>query len=97
MLGGTGFVGRSLWSGWSRTAAAPAPHHRADTPAGNAKPVQSLPTVDPVECDVHDDAQLARALAGHDAVVNLVAILHGREADFQRVHVDWRGVWRRPA
>ena len=37
---------------------------------------------------MHDDAQLARLLAGCDAVVNLVAILHGSAADFERVHVE---------
>ena len=54
----------------------------------HAKAVQFLPTVDPVECDVHDDAQLSRLVAGQDAVVNLIAILHGSAADFDKVHVQ---------
>jgi NADH dehydrogenase len=37
---------------------------------------------------VHDDADLARWLAGADAVINLVAILHGSKAAFERVHVE---------
>jgi uncharacterized protein YbjT (DUF2867 family) len=41
-----------------------------------------------VECDVHDEAALTRLVAGHDAVVNLVAILHGTGAAFQRAHVE---------
>ena len=86
LLGGTGFVGRAL----CERLAGQGCEMRITVPTrrlSNAKLVQPLPTVDPVECDVHDDAQLARAVSGHDAVVNLVAILHGREADFQRVHV----------
>ena len=87
LLGGTGFVGRSLCE---RLVT-----HGADTRVtgatrrlAHAQSVQFLPTVDPVECDVHDDAQLARLLPGHDAVVNLVAILHGSAAEFERVHVQ---------
>ena len=64
----------------------------------HAKTVQFLPTVDPVECDVHDDAQLARLVAGHDAVVNLIAILHGSAADFEQgARATGRGAWPRPA
>lgn len=87
LLGGTGFVGRALCErlvlqGCEMRITV------ATRRLSNAKLVQPLPTVDPLECDVHDDAQLAHAVSGHDAVVNLVAILHGREADFQRVHVE---------
>ena len=55
--------------------------------SARARHLQTLPTVEVIEADVHDDAQLARLVAGRDAVVNLVAILHGSEADFERVHV----------
>lgn len=86
LLGGTGFVGRSVCerlverdTSMRLTV--------ATRRLANAKPVQFLPTVDPVECDVHDDAQLARLVSGHDAVVNLIAILHGSAADFEKVHV----------
>jgi NADH dehydrogenase len=37
---------------------------------------------------VHDDAQLARVVACSDAVVNLIGILHGGPADFEREHVE---------
>ena len=46
-----------------------------------------LPTVEVAAGDVHDDADLARLLRDSDAVINLVAILHGSEAEFERVHV----------
>jgi uncharacterized protein YbjT (DUF2867 family) len=88
LLGGTGFVGRSVCErlvehGGGAGVRITVPTRRLS----NAKAVQPLPTVDPVQCDVHDDAQLARVIAGHDAVINLIAILHGSGLDFERVHV----------
>lgn len=85
VLGGTGFVGRHVCEqlhrmGWRITV----PTRRAR----NAAAVQHLPRVTVLQADVHDEAQLARLLPGHDAVVNLVAILHGTEAAFDRVHVQ---------
>ena len=41
-----------------------------------------------VQADLHDDAQLARLVAGSDAVINLVAMLHGDERRFRQVHVE---------
>ena len=84
VLGGTGFVGRHVCeklqrAGWRITV----PTRRAV----NAKAVQPLPGVTVIEADVHDEKALARLLPGHDAVVNLVAILHGNEASFERTHV----------
>lgn len=84
VFGGTGFVGRHVCeklqrAGWRITV----PTRRAV----NAKAVQPLPGVTVVEADVHDEKALARLLPGHDAVVNLVAILHGNEASFERTHV----------
>lgn len=52
------------------------------------KALAVLPQVHLEEADVHDERQLARVVAGHDAVVNLVAILHGTPQEFRRVHVD---------
>ena len=43
--------------------------------------------VEVAQADVHDDADLARLLRDTDVVVNLVAILHGSDAEFERVHV----------
>lgn len=85
LLGGTGFVGRHVCEhlarlGWSMTV----PTRRA----ANASAVQHLPRLTVLEADVHDEATLRQLLVGHDAVINLVAILHGDESAFQRTHVE---------
>ena len=84
ILGGTGFVGTHLCEkltrqGWSVTV----PTRRRD----NARHLLHLPLVTVLELDVHDEAALLRTLAGHDAVVNLVAILQGDQAAFDKAHV----------
>ena len=87
VLGGTGFVGRAVCArlaARSASAVITVPTRRQQ----HANAVRSLPTVQVVQANVHDDAQLARLVAGSTAVVNLIAILHGSAADFQRVHVD---------
>lgn len=83
VMGGSGFVGRQVCEqlvrlGWKVTVATRRAHH--------AKVVQHLPGLTVQELDVHQPVALAQALAGHDAVVNLVAILHGSPAAFDRVH-----------
>ncbi|MDO9436333.1 complex I NDUFA9 subunit family protein [Hydrogenophaga sp.] len=85
VLGGTGFIGRHVCEklhreGWTITV----PTRRAV----NAMRVQHLPRVTVIETDVHEPGQLLDVLSGHDAVVNLVAILHGSEGEFERVHVE---------
>ena len=87
VLGGTGFVGRSLCEalverGGSQRLLVPTRR------LSHGRSVQMLPLVDLVQADVHDDATLERLLAGCDAVVNLVAILHGSEAAFEAAHVS---------
>ncbi|MEP6971620.1 MAG: complex I NDUFA9 subunit family protein, partial [Betaproteobacteria bacterium] len=49
--------------------------------------VALLPWVDVIEADIHDEMDLTHLVRGHDAVVNLVAILHGDAAAFDHVHV----------
>ena len=53
----------------------------------NARHVQSLPLVDVIVANVHVESELVALMAGVDAVVNLVAILHGSQTDFTRAHV----------
>lgn len=88
ILGGTGFVGRVLCERLVERFAGEACRLTVPTRRlQHGKPLLTLPTIQLVEADVHDDAQLARLVAGQDVVINLVAILHGRPADFERVHV----------
>ena len=89
LLGGTGFVGRSVCDtlversgGAGQRVVVP-----TRTPA-RAKHLQLLPTVQLVAADVHDETELAQLVRGADAVVNLVAILHGDDAAFRRVHIE---------
>ena len=84
VLGGTGFVGahvceKLVREGWHVTV----PTRRRS----NASHLQPLPTLTVLEMDVHNEAALTQAVAGHDAVVNLVAILHGSQADFNKAHL----------
>ena len=89
VLGGTGFVGRSACARLvTRAGAAGGRLAVATRRAAAARCVQLLPTVEVIEADVHDTRQLNRLVQGRDAVINLVAILHGSAAEFQRVHVD---------
>lgn len=90
VLGGSGFIGRHL-------AEALVEHgHTLLVPTRRRERVKHLillPTIDVVEADVHDDEALGRLVAGSDAVVNLVGILHSRPGspygpDFARVHVE---------
>ena len=86
VLGGTGFVGRALCEKLSERSPSDrivVPTRRV--PRGNG--VRLLPTVDLMVGDVNDPATLARCVAGSDVVVNLVAILHGSRAQFERAHV----------
>ena len=52
-----------------------------------ASAVQHLPLVTVQVADIHNPDTLAQLVAGHDVVINLVAILHGNEAAFERAHV----------
>jgi uncharacterized protein YbjT (DUF2867 family) len=84
VLGGTGFVGGHVCEKLARlNVRVTVPTRRRN----NAQSIQSLPMVDVLEANIHDPTALAALVAGHDAVINLVAILHGDEAAFERAHV----------
>lgn len=89
ITGGTGFVGRHvcelLAARWPQARLVVPTRRRA---AGAAKALAVLPNVDLLEADVHDPAALPGLLQGADALVHLVAILHGTAEAFQRVHVQ---------
>lgn len=87
ITGGTGFVGRSVCEALAAADAGcrlVVPTRRL----ANGRTVVTLPTVDLVEADVHSTDEMAALLQGADALVHLVAILHGSADAFDRVHVQ---------
>jgi uncharacterized protein YbjT (DUF2867 family) len=84
VLGGTGFVGSHVCEKLIRAGLRVTVLTRR---ARNARAIQHLPALTVLECDIHNEAALTLAFSGVDAVVNLVAVLHGSAAAFERVHV----------
>ena len=84
VLGGSGFVGRHVCEALNRAGIS----MTVVTRRLPARSVQMLPLVTVVQADVHDPRALAALLPGHDAVINLVAILHGDRHAFDKVHVQ---------
>ena len=85
VLGGTGFVGRHICAKLAaQQISLTVPTRRR----GRAGSLITLPQLRLVEADIHDRTQLQRLVAGHDAVINLVAILQGTQTAFERVHVE---------
>lgn len=88
ILGGTGFLGRALLAQLvERSGGAGGRLVVPTRRLQRGRAILSLPTVELREADVCDESQLAGCLRGAQAVVNLVAILHGSAADFERLHV----------
>ncbi|RZJ12288.1 MAG: complex I NDUFA9 subunit family protein [Haliea sp.] len=86
ILGGTGFVGRHLCEKlaarqWRATV--------VTRRLSSARHLQMLPMVDVAEVGKADGNELVSLMAGHDAVVNLVAILHGDVQAFETAHVQF--------
>lgn len=86
VIGGSGFVGRHLCQQLAARG------YRVRVPTRErerAKALTMLPTVELMVADVHDPAALAAAVAGCDAVINLVGVLHdaGGARGFQAAHV----------
>ena len=90
IVGGSGFIGYQLAARLSaRNARVIVPSRRVT----RARHVLLLPTVELRQADPHDDADLDALMAGCDAVVNLVGVLHGRWGapygpEFARAHVE---------
>lgn len=87
VTGGSGYVGRAVCEGLSRRW----PGARIVVPTRHpihARSVMTLPNVDVLTLQVSDPVTLPGLLRGADALVHLVAILHGSEHSFGQVHVQ---------
>ncbi|MEP4039411.1 complex I NDUFA9 subunit family protein [Pseudophaeobacter sp.] len=89
IYGGSGFVGRYIArrmakDGWRVRVAVRRPNE-----AMHVKPYGAPGQVEPVLCNIRDDASVAAAMQGADAVVNCVGVLnaHGKNT-FEAVQVD---------
>jgi len=86
IIGGAGFVGRSI----ADQACAAGHRVRVVTRSRpRARELTVLPTLEVVVADVNGDAGLERALDGMDAVINLSGVLYPRRgSSFQQVHAE---------
>jgi NADH dehydrogenase len=86
VFGGTGFVGHSLVAQLVNAG------HSVVVPVRDREKAKQLAMQPAVRVEPYNserDDELARAMAGSDAVINLVGILHERKrGDFERVHVE---------
>lgn len=87
VLGGSGFVGRHICH---QLAARGYRVRVATRNRERAKQLILLPTVDVVTANVQDPQALHEVLAGGDAVINLVGVLHDARAErgFAAAHVE---------
>ena len=89
LIGGSGFIGTYLAERLIRAG------KRVTIPTRQferaKRRVLSLPQLELAEVNIGDADALAALLRGHDAVVNLVGILHGSRQDFERAHVGLTG------
>ena len=86
VLGASGFVGRSVCA---RLAAAGFAVRALTRERLKSRPLTVIPSLEIFLGSPHDDASLALALDGMDAVVNLVGILHqSRRESFEKVHAQ---------
>jgi uncharacterized protein YbjT (DUF2867 family) len=89
ILGGSGFVGRSVLERLVRRNAGGGGVLRVPSRRPyRASHLRHLPTVELVRSDVNNPTELPRLLQGMDAVINLVAILHGDARSFHQAHVE---------
>ncbi len=97
VVGGSGFIGRHVCAALAAESIdITVPSRRRE----RAKHLILLPTVNVVEADVLAPGVLERLVAGHQAVINLVGVLHSRRGrrdergpndygpDFARLHVE---------
>lgn len=91
LLGGSGFVGTYIVNRLSqRGIEVTVPTRRRE----RTKALIMQPGVEMPEANIHDEQTLTELMRGHDAVINLVGILHSRDVkfpysqDFAEAHVE---------
>lgn len=90
LIGGSGFVGKAIANRLSEAGIDLLVPTRRRSRAAH---LLVLPTIEVVEANIFDPQSLERLLAGADAVVNLVGVLHSRGGDpygpdFAQAHVE---------
>jgi NADH dehydrogenase len=85
LLGGTGFVGRHVCEKLTRLGCSMTVITRR---ASQASAIINLPRVTIIEGDVYNVEFLTQCMQQHDVVINLIAILHGTPAAFEKAHVQ---------
>ena len=93
VIGGAGFIGRHIVTRLTaRGLRVTVPTRRR----ARARHLIMLPTIDVVECNVHDDRVLSQLVHDKDAVINLIGVLHGSQGsagsrygpEFAHAHVE---------
>ncbi|MBO6784426.1 MAG: complex I NDUFA9 subunit family protein [Alphaproteobacteria bacterium] len=89
VFGGSGFLGRYVVERLADRDAVVRVGVRDPEAAKHLKPLGQVGQVNPVACDIRDEAAVRAAVDGADAVINLVGILaeRGRQT-FKALHVD---------
>lgn len=93
LIGGSGFLGRHIVRELAQAGYRVRVAVRSPNRAYFLKPMGRVGQIQIVYCDVTDETSLARAIAGAEAVVNLVGILapFGRQT-FEAVHAEAPGL-----
>jgi uncharacterized protein YbjT (DUF2867 family) len=94
LTGGSGFVGHATLAALRRAW----PQAQLVVPSRQPKAPASLhASVQWVQADVHDARVAAQLLQGADALVHLVAVLHGDEHRYRQVHEQLPATWAQAA
>ncbi|MPY71721.1 MAG: NAD(P)H-binding protein [Alphaproteobacteria bacterium] len=89
VFGGAGFIGGYVVRALAKTGAAVKVACRRPEEAMRLKPMGGVGQITPFAANLRDEASVAAAVAGSDAVVNLVGLLYERGAQsFEAVHVE---------
>jgi uncharacterized protein YbjT (DUF2867 family) len=87
VFGGSGFIGRTLVKRLARTGAVIRVPVRNPEMAKVLKPMGDVGQITPFRIDIGSDHEVAAAVAGADAIVNLIGILYERRGSrFDAIH-----------